>query len=122
MAKEENIGKSNKGGKVVKMPQPTQQNKMESMGNLIEQLDKENKALRQRLSEAGQHIRQMNMEGFYTRLSWLWTVISADEKVRKEFNPDFVARCYAEFEDMMTPPKAPKQPEGDQKAEQPAEQ
>lgn len=105
MAKEENIGRK----KVVKLPQPTQEDKIKSLTKLIEELDNENKALRQRLTEASQHIRQLNQEAFYAHLSWLWTVLSADERIKSSFNPDFIEARRKEFEDMMTPKEAPKE-------------
>lgn len=68
----------------------------------LRQLDAQNKALKNQLSQAVEEIKFLTQAEFHKKLEWLWRVITLENSAAV-FTPEFYNTCVAEFMEMMTP-------------------
>ncbi len=66
-------------------------------------LSSENEMLKNRLKQASDQIQMYQRSEFFTRLEWLWRVITW-ERSEEVFSKDFVADKAEEFKSLMTVP------------------
>lgn len=83
----------------------------EKLAEIVNSLYNENKQLTEKLQQALNTLRSVNRLGYLLKIAEI-----ANSNATYSFTPEFVTMCYAEIEDMMTPPTEEKQ--GEEKTEE----
>ena len=103
-----------KDSKVIKMnasdKKDLEQKKLtyEQLNGVCNKLYQENQYLKSQLQQASETI------GLFNRLDYLFKVVALSTKQSEyHFSNDFIAACYQEIEEAMTPPAKEEEKEGD---------
>lgn len=74
---------------------------VEQLMNALNQLQNENKFLREKLNEASEQIKFMMSGEVHKKLEWLWKVITTSG-TNDIFGNEFIDKCVGEFKEIMT--------------------
>ena len=74
----------------------------EQLENVAHQMSEQSRNLYIQNQELGKKLEECNLQNFFRRLEYLWTIINSDTKYITE---EFKIKCGNEFMEMMTVPE-----------------
>lgn len=74
----------------------------EQLENVAHQMSEQSRNLYLQNQELGKKLEECNLQNFFRRLEYLWTIINSDTKYITE---EFKTKCGNEFMEMMTVPE-----------------